>query len=285
MRWIIGIFFGVAALGVAIGFGGRLHPAGDSIALLRPVLGALCLLGLIVVRPKWLRATLAAAGISAAVTILPVFASQKSGDDLRLYAKNLWWANEGMGAVAQDIRAAEVDVVLLQEVSFRNEDIMDLLVSDFPYQHRCATNKWMSKAVLSRTPFEGEQKCSEERGIALAAVNLNGVKIWVGSLHIPWPWPYESDDNEAAVEALLSDLDAPVVIAGDFNAFPWTARVNRIVDVSDTMLAGPTRPTLTLWNMPLPIDHVLAPGGGTVERRPLLGSDHRGLVADVSLQP
>lgn len=284
MRWIFAVFFGLAALGVAVGFAGRLHPAGDSFALLRPVLGLLCVLGLIIVRPRWLRAALAAAGFSAAITIFPVFASQTGGDDLRLYAKNLWWANRNFAAIAADIRDAHVDVVMLQEVSDRNEGILALLAEDFPHQHVCDFSGWSDIAVLSRTPFQGAPRCSDRRALAAAPIHIDGQLVWIGSVHIPWPWPYESADNEAAAEALFKDVDAPIVLAGDFNIFPWTTRVNRMAEVSKTVIAGPVQPTYTLKNVPIPIDHVLSPGGGTIERRPLLGSDHRGLVADVSLQ-
>ena len=45
----------------------------------------------------------------------------------------------------------------------------------------------------------------------------------------------------------------------------------------------PVRPTFWLEGVPLLLDHVHAPGGGQVTYRPLLGSDHLGVLADVVL--
>ena len=86
---------------------------------------------------------------------------------------------------------------------------------------------------------------------------------------------------------LLSGLNAPIVLAGDFNTLPWTHRMTGAMRLTGTQRAGPT--PLTLWHrrmrIPLPLDYVLSPGGGRVEARPLFGSDHMGLVADVLLAP
>lgn len=284
MRWLIGFVLVLAIFGVVLGFGGQIHPAGDSLALFRPIFGMVCLAGLFVTWSRWIRWSTAAATVAVMVSIIPAFLGQSAQDDVRLYAKNLWWANSQIVDVVADIRAADVDVVMLQEVSERNREVLEMLAPDFPHQHLCRYSQWSQLAVLSRTPFAGEPVCSASRAVAAAPVMIEGQRIWAVSLHIPWPWPYQSADNEAQAEEILATLDAPVVVAGDFNSFPWTSRVRQIARHSDTQLAGPTRPTLTLWNMPIPIDHVLAPGGGHVERRPLFGSDHRGLVANVSLK-
>ncbi|SEW38999.1 Uncharacterized conserved protein YafD, endonuclease/exonuclease/phosphatase (EEP) superfamily [Cognatiyoonia koreensis] len=283
MRVIMAGFFCLAALGVFLGFGGWLHPAGDSLSLLRPVFGVLCLIGLFLLRPAWLRRAMGIAVLSVAATVVPAFVGQKDGGDLRLYAKNLWWANSQIELVAADILAADVDVVMLQEVSKRTAHVLDLLADQFPYQHWCRHNEWMGEAVVSRIPMSGEGICTSTRGAAAAPIDIDGATVWVASVHIPWPWPYKSMTNEAEVGAVLKGLEGPVVVAGDFNMFPWTKRVRDVAAASGTELVGPTRATLTLWEMPLPIDHVLAPGGGSVERRPLLGSDHRGLIADVRI--
>lgn len=282
IRFVMNGFFGLAALGVGLGFLGWWWPAGDSLALVRPVFAVLCLVGVFILRPRWLRAVAGVAAMAGAVTILPVFAAQSASGDLRLYAKNLWWANATIADVAADILAADVDVVMLQEVSERNVAVLDLLAGDFPYQHICRYSRWSDIAVLSRTAFAGAPRCSERRAIALAPLDVAGQTVWAASVHIPWPWPYESAGHETEAAMMLQALDAPVVVAGDFNSFPWTARVQRIAVAADIRLAGPAKKTLTLWHLPMMIDHVLAPQGGQIERRPLLGSDHHGVVADVA---
>ena len=76
------------------------------------------------------------------------------------------------------------------------------------------------------------------------------------------------------------------MMAGDFNQMPWSHRVRALADAAGGVLAGPARATYHLRGAPLPIDHVVAPGGGAVRpARPTLGADHRGIVADVTLAP
>ena len=73
------------------------------------------------------------------------------------------------------------------------------------------------------------------------------------------------------------------MIAGDFNIFPWAASVGQLQAASRTRVASPVRPTYWLHGVPLFLDHVYAPGGGSASYRPLLGSDHRGVLAVVDI--
>ena len=68
---------------------------------------------------------------------------------------------------------------------------------------------------------------------------------------------------------------------GDFNIFPWSGRVQRLARAAGAAVAGPVRATYYLKGVPLPIDLAMAPGGGSVELRAKLGSDHAGIVAEL----
>ena len=275
---------GAASLLVlAAGFLGPLHRAGDSLALLRPLAGAGCLLGL-VAGPRALRLACAAGAVLAAATVLPPLRPQAPGGDLRLYSKNLLAGNAGVEAIAADVEAAAPDVVLLQEVSDANRAVIERLAPGWPHVHLCRFSARTGIAVLSRHPFDGAPRCTEARAMALAPVALPGGTAWVASVHLPWPWPVDSAAAEAQAVAALAALEGPAVVAGDFNAFPWTHRVRAVARAARARPAGPTRATFHLGGrLPLPIDHVLAPGGGRVGTRPRLGGDHLGLVADVDL--
>ena len=72
------------------------------------------------------------------------------------------------------------------------------------------------------------------------------------------------------------------LIGGDFNMVRWSETLSRIMVLTRTEAVGTSMVTLPMSDLPfggLSIDHVLAPTGGTLERRPLLGSDHYGLLA------
>lgn len=273
-----------AAFVVALGFVAPIHRAGDAFALLRPIAGAACVLGLLLARSRWPRAIHLAAVIATAATVLPPVLSGPQGGPFRVYSKNLWFQNTQTQALAADIRDAAPDAVFLQELTDANRDLLSLLRADYPHQHVCDNAGWGDIAILSRIAFDGGPECSDRRVLALAPISVGDNRVWLGSIHVPWPWPQDTAAFEAEAFAMLQSLDAPLVLGGDFNIFPWAHRVTRIEAATQTRRAGPMRKTFTLKGLPFPIDHILAPGGGTTATRALLGSDHHGLVADVWLK-
>lgn len=285
VRNLILSFATIAALLAIAGFFGQTLRELDSLALLRPVFGGLCILGIFAARPALLSMFFGAVAFVSLATVIPFFLPQPSGQDLRIYSKNIWFANNKTLALVADIQSANVDAVFLQELTTTNKIVLDQLKGDFPHQHFCAFPGLFGSAVLSRRPFVDEPVCSQQRAIAAAPVLINETRVWLVSAHIPWHWPVDSTGSETAAVDTLVQLSGPMVIAGDFNSFPWTARVDEITTLTNTQVAGPVRPTLYYRSIPLPIDLAMAPGGGSVERRPKLGSDHAGIVADLALEP
>jgi len=283
MRRAVAVFSLICAGMVLLGLLGAVHRAFDTVSMLRPVFGALGLMCLFALRSAWLRRGVLAVCAWTALSVAWLMIPQSADRDLRVYSKNLWYANAQIPDIVADIRAADPDIVVMQEVSWRNDHVLRALAQIFPHQHVCDFSAWSDIAVLSRTPFVGAGKCSSARAAAAVPISVGGQEIWVAAVHIPWPWPEGSGRAEAAAMALLAEIDKPVVVAGDFNIFPWSGRVQRIARMTGTRLAGPIVPTLSLYGLPLPIDMVLAPKGGRVETRPLLGSDHRGILADIAL--
>lgn len=273
----------LAALLVVAGFFDQIHRSADSIAILRPLFGLVCLIGLVCAVSHLQRLVFAGAALVSAFTVGMHLVPQQAGDDLRIYSKNLGYHNTQMQGIIDDIAAAKVDVVMLQEVTRENAFVLQALQPDFPHQHICRFTGRIGIAVASQRPFGGEPMCSALRAIAAVPIMLDDQPLWLVSAHIPWPWPVDSGPNEQAAWDILSGLNGPVVIAGDFNMVPWAGRVRRIETLIDAKIAGPIRPTLYLRNIPLPIDLVMAPGGGSVTYRPTFGSDHAGIVADLSL--
>jgi len=284
MRSLATTLASLSVLLIGYGYAPDIHRSADAIALLRPLFGVTCLLGLFATR-VWMRGTFGLAALVTLASIAALALPQPPGPDLRLYSKDLYHSNQQVEAVVADIREAGADVIMLQEMTEINARIIKLLAEDFPHQHVCRFSGRLRIAVVSRIPFAGDGLCTRNRALAAVQVMLNSQKVWMVSVHIPWPWPTDTAETEAEVEAFLAALNGPIVVAGDFNSFPWTPRVQRIARITDTQLAGPMRPTFHLRGVPLPIDHVLSPGGGSVSLRPKLGSNHRGLVANISFEP
>ncbi|WP_165615010.1 endonuclease/exonuclease/phosphatase family protein [Yoonia tamlensis] len=272
-----------ACAGVALGFAGRLHPLGDSLSLLRMPLGVVCCLYLGFRLSAVLRFFALVAACAAFATTVPAMIGAPEGGALTVYSKNLLYRNDALAVLAADIRASGADVVTLQEVSHRNDAILKLLAAGYPYQHLCRFSGWSGVAVLSKTAFTAPARCSAQRGVAAAQIENGGQRLWVASVHLPWPYPYDHAGAADAAVALIAQLDGPVVLGGDFNIFPWAASARRIRQAAGSVLARPLRPTYSLYGVPLFLDHVAAPGGGHVVYRDLLGSDHRGVLATVRL--
>ncbi len=270
-------------LGVVLGFAGRVHPALDTLSLVRPVAALICLLAVVLPVTRRMRWALLASAIAGISTTAPLFLPGNDGGTLRVYSKNLWYRNNQLAALADDIRESDADVVMLQEVSDRNNTILAALADTYPHQHLCRPSGWSGIAVLSRVPLAGVV-CSDRRALAAGRIMHDGRAVWVASVHLPWPYPYENARAaDAAYDRLVEMEDAPVVMAGDFNIFPWAASVKSMQRAGGTRLAQPLRPTFSLDDVPLFLDHIHAPGGGTASYRPLLGSDHLGVLADVLL--
>ncbi|MDO6589747.1 MULTISPECIES: endonuclease/exonuclease/phosphatase family protein [Rhodobacterales] len=273
----------VLCTGVFAGFGGRLHPFGDSLSLLRIPLGVICVIGLVFRMPMVLRVCVGCAAALALMTTVPMLATTRGDGTLLLYSKNLLYRNDALPALAADIIASDADVVTLQEVGQRNDVFLAMMADHYPYQHLCRFSGWSGIAVLSKTPFVADARCSIHRGVAVAQIEKDGQAVWVASVHLPWPYPYDHARSAGAATALLGQLAGAIVVAGDFNIFPWASTTHQIRQVSGTRIAGPLRPTYDLYGLPLFLDHVYSPGGGHVTYRDRLGSDHLGVLAQLSL--
>lgn len=258
-------------------------PPADSLALMRPLFGLGTLFGLLASRTLFHRALFALPTLSAIALVWSALGAPVAGDHLRVYSKNLWAQNDHTASVAADILESNADVVALQELTTRNAAILETLRQTYPHQHRCIQHRG-HVALLSRHPFVAQQPCDTHVMVA-GQINIAGNNLWVASVHITWHWPINSRNSEKTLATKLAALPGPVVVAGDFNSFPWTHRMRQMRKASRTRHVGPLLATFSQNRvaLPLPIDHVLAPVGGTLQKRPLFGSDHHGIVADVNI--
>ena len=282
-RWTV-ICVALALTAAFLGsFAGRLHPAGDSLAVFRlPIAGVLALVVIWSPWPALLRWLVAVICIAAmAQIVLQKYTTHPAGPVI-VYQKNLLFGNAQVEALQSDILAANPDIVALQEVTSRNAALVQNLRATYPHQASCALTDWARVAILSRWPVEGEI-CLEQRGlVGLQVLSPDGV-FWAFSLHAYWPWPHGQARQIGEVLPVLGTLNEPIVIAGDFNMVPWSYTHRWLAGVTQTSRAGPLFPTFRRVGVPLPIDHVYAPGGGRASARPLLGSDHLGVLAEVTV--
>ena len=241
----------------------------------------------------------AVAGFIGLAPAFPVWGTVKAGGpapSITLVQLNLSFRNRRPEAVADFIRAAGADVVTLQEVTRNTGRVIELLGEDYPNRVRCPFARVGAVAVLSRLPGAPgpTQGCVEGSGLAWLRVMAGGRPLSVASVHLHWPYPFGQAPQIDRLEGRLESVPRPILLAGDFNAAPWSHAVGRVAAATGTEVAGGLRFTFDLrpgsWipAIAMPIDHVLLPAGissAEVRVGPGPGSDHRSVIARLALAP
>lgn len=288
---IRGLAAAVAAIGILLtlaGYFGRVHPGFDTLGAFR--LQALAAFGAIFVFSLLFGALTARylamiGALFAAIGLLPALQPEDPVGfaDIHVYSHNLRFDNATPERVEAAIRAADPEVVLLQEVSDANRAITRALADTYRTEVICAFAEVGGVAVLARYPMIGQPGCASGEGVAWARLRTPDGPLTVVSIHLPWPWPYGEQAAQAGrVAELLRDLDEPLLIGGDFNIAPWSYTVRRIEAATGTRTLRGFRLSFrrpAFWPG-LPLDHVLTSEdlAGEVEQLGPFGSDHAALL-------
>lgn len=243
MSRIVARLAGLAAIGLVLllvaGWFQNIHPAFDSFSHFRHLFAALlfadAFLLLFVAPPIW---SLGSAAVLAVTVWLSApylpwsgLDSQKTAaDTIRVLQFNLRFNNTQLAELADSIRASDADVVLLQEVTRQNIGVLSVLKDSFPHQLECSAFRVGSVALLSRFPLvkDGSPLCSRFEGFLSARLAIGSRKLTVASFHSKWPWPGGQEAQLAGLADRFANLPRPAVLAGDFNAAPWSAAVQRV---------------------------------------------------------
>lgn len=288
----------VAVLALAAGFFGAVVPFFDSLAHFRAHFAVLLLatgVALMMAGPVlagFLAAIIGGLGfVTVAANMLPApgpRAPEQAAASYTLLQMNLRWNTQDRAAAIRLVGRLQPDVVTLEEAGEAWQPLLAALAETYPYRFDCGTaNSFGKLTLLSRRSFvPGDAgHCDADDGFLSRAVNFNGSPVTVVVQHLRWPWPGRQWQQVERLEDRLASLAAPALIAGDFNAAPWSAVLERYAALSGTRLVphvGPTwlpRP-LTGWLAAyagLPIDNLLVGDGieiVKVTRPGATGSDH-----------
>lgn len=249
--------------------------------------------------PSWGWAAIAAGFVLINVAALPTpafikpDASLAGQPGLTIVWANVWTKDAPLKATLDWAKAQNADVILIGEYP-RGASPEDALAGDYP--HRVAgpaqpDGQLMSTrvAVFSRVALVGSEIHAgpgpNERSWVVARVALGGGELSLIAMHPVPPSSGELTEERDRQIAMLADkARGAFVIAGDFNATPWTPVFAEIPGrrigaylFAPTWLSG-------LPLLGLPIDHLMGSEGLPVSRYevgPNLGSDHRVLLARV----
>ncbi|MBL8583419.1 MAG: endonuclease/exonuclease/phosphatase family protein, partial [Rhizobiaceae bacterium] len=152
-------------------------------------------------------------------------------------------------------------------------------------------------AILSRRPFaEGrEPQCFDRGSMAIAPVDFGGQTVEVTALHLGWPWPFGQNWQVRNVSPILAELNGPALLAGDFNATPWSQTAHAVAAAGGLAPLPVPGATWLYHRLPqwlhftgLPIDQVMAKGEidiHAVRTLDPVGSDHLPVLVEFSLPP
>lgn len=212
-----------------------------------------------------------------------------------LLSFNVLNTNQGNSGVIVDmVLERDADVAILMEAAPLFPDL-ERLRTAYPFGIGCEAEATCDTLLLSKTPLEDGWRLADlshvsPRRLAYAATEIDGHRVNLVAVHLTKPYFDNFSNVEARVlSSHLRRLEGPVVVAGDFNAAPWSRTLTRLARESDLLTGNAypgTWPT-ELGDFGVPIDTVFtrAPAVITsIEGLPdPLGSNHRGIVAQITL--
>lgn len=229
----------------------------------------------------------------------------QAGLRLRVVTHNVWTRNVDPVGTAAVLAGSGADILLLQETAGQFASALPMLARSFPYTSRCQRRR-CAVTILSRYPIEQVGHRSPDRlwrridpGVMLEVhVRLPGDAgtIAVVTVHLARGQPPGADLNQrtALAQALRRADGESLILAGDFNLVPWSARMRALEESLDPLVRGtatlswPARVGERSSSLPLvSIDHVFAGTGWAVAgvyRLSRTGSDHYPIAVDLIWQ-
>jgi endonuclease/exonuclease/phosphatase family metal-dependent hydrolase len=176
-------------------------------------------------------------GAVVALAVLLLSTPVRAADALRVATYNIFGGNPDLERSIDIIRAADVDLVALQEISHRMIEVLDARLSGrFPYRYLPEPTHGGGVALLSRVPLTNERYRPSERGLngfAFAEIELGGRRVQVASLHLdpirawtfayvltlPWQMLWQGSRHRRELAQVWAELSPAMatIILGDLN--------------------------------------------------------------------
>lgn len=242
----------------------------------------------------------AGAVVSAAPIVqyigLPAQPAEARTADFRLVSFNVFYRNHDYARIAGYLEGTNADAIVLQELNEEGATQLHALLPSYP--HSYIEPSRYGATVFSRWPMTTTETVPLSPDGARAAhvvLDWHGSQVAVLGVHLHWPLGQRNSRYRNAELSGLAEFaksqQAPLLVAGDFNTTPWSVHFQDAVQrsgLSDCALGLGVEPS---WPALLPllgirIDHCLASKqwrSVEVSTGPLVGSDHRPLIADLQL--
>jgi endonuclease/exonuclease/phosphatase (EEP) superfamily protein YafD len=211
---------------------------------------------------------------------------------------NISTRDDHYSQITDYLLTTDADLVALIEVRQDMLDHLERTLSDeYPYIYAEPSRWTLGLAFLSKTPFTHTRTVpfeSNGRQFLDVGIEWEDQSITFYSVH-PYPpimpqWAQSRNAEYTQFADRAANVDAPLVLVGDFNAVPWSYPVQQIqatTDLRPANLGYGVRPTWTFARfIQAPLDYLLVSDAIEVvgyEIGPAVGSDHRPVVARLRL--
>lgn len=286
---------------------GFVHWLADVVALFVPYLAGGTAVLLLITAILRHRTGAVLAGLGLLLNLVPLVGYLRLGGtavaasqpaDVRLMVYNIYYQNNDLAAVVAEVAAHEPDVVFLMEYSFAIQAQIEAEFADYPYRLIEPSRMTSGVALFSRVPLTASTVYRfDDTRIPIIEVTFDvaGQVVTLVGGH-PWPpidrWANLHALQVADVQRVAEQVAGPLIVAGDFNAAPWSfalRQLQKATGVQDTRrgLGG-----LTTWFGPPPVrlslDHVFASDELAVQSYAYGqpgGSDHLPIIVDFLVVP
>ncbi|MEI6606061.1 MAG: endonuclease/exonuclease/phosphatase family protein [Verrucomicrobiota bacterium] len=214
---------------------------------------------------------------------------------LRVVSFNVLFTNTHYADTVRWVQQTDPDIAFFPEVTPPWADGLAPLKSHMPHCILRPQSHNFGFAIFSKYPIVDHVLIpSPVLGVSMVQVTLDllGQKTLFFGMHPSSPlsadFSQARDDAFVDLAKRLRGESRPVIVAGDFNATPWSHAMRPLLEVGlrDSMLG---RGFSATWHhdiplVAIPIDQILLGGPICTQARwtgPDLGSDHRPVVADL----
>lgn len=207
----------------------------------------------------------------------------------KIISANAYFENPDLSRLKALIEQEKPDVIVL--VEFAAQHVAQVQAwADYPHQILQPATTPFGMAILSRLPLSQTTTLTDQAGIQHLTTQIAYTQpIQLIGFH---PIPPMDERLYQARNTMLQELTNPsdylTLIAGDFNASPWSSAFQGLAakNFYRTLNLLPTWPSKWQGVLGIPIDQVLASGQWKLVQAKVgssIGSDHYPIIVELSL--
>lgn len=231
----------------------------------------------------------------ATMYLPPPGSSKSAADGARALLVNVNTANTHYQAVLDLVARCDPDLLVILEVDDRWMSELQQLTAHYPHSISRPRSDHFGIALYSKHPFVTSEIVTvgqHHLPSVLVKTKIAGHEMFIFGTHALPPVSAGHarlrDKHLEEIAAMLTSLDAPVLLLGDLNTTPFSYSFRRLlgesglIDGSRGMGYQPTWPA-GAFPLLIPIDHCLHSrdlGIRSKETGPAVGSDHYPVIVD-----